>query len=170
MVLSLGSDTRAWALALCAPPSPMCTSMWATSQVEVLFRNKLCGESSSFHLQAPVAAFLSDVLKLPLPPMSGFSNVWNLFLLHNLLLRVQITIPKSFVSFFPLSSALPHSEETGLHFWKSSTFASIQKMLCRSWSAWRWTFYVFVCGEGSPCLIPQPSWKSSQRYFCLLWL
>lgn len=31
--------------------------------------------------------------------------------------------------------------------------------------------FVYLCvGRWSPCLIPQPSWKSSQRYFCLLWL
>ena len=151
----LGSEL--WSSPWCLTPkawtcSPSPHLLWWTHKpfLDRKFYSATISVVNSLHFafQVHVAAFPSEILKLPLPPMRFFSNVWDLFFLHDPLLRVQITIPKSFVClFFPLSSALPHSEEFGLPFWKFSISASIQKMYCRSWSAYRWTFYVFACGE-----------------------
>ena len=123
MVLSLGSDTRAWALALCVPPSPMCTSMWATSQVEVLFRNKLCGEFSSFCLLGTFCCAPLWGSEVPSCPhlWRGFWVCEN-FLLHDSLPRVQVPVQKYFSLFLSSSFALPHSKEIDLHFRKSRVF------------------------------------------------
>ena len=48
-----------------------------------------------------VTALPSEIPTLPLTlPVKGFPTVWKLFLLHNSLSRVQVPIPKSFVSLF----------------------------------------------------------------------
>ena len=77
-------------------------STWAASQLRSTVQHSLYGEFSPFCLQSTCLTVLpSEVSKLLWPVCKGVSYVWKPPLLMSPFSRVQLLIPKSFVSFFP---------------------------------------------------------------------
>lgn len=102
-------------------------------------------KSLCFAFWATVAAFPSEVLKLPPAPYPRLLSVQKLFLLHNTLHGVQVPVPKFFVSFSNLY-LLPYLiiRRSACLFGKLGFSASIQKVFFRSCPTCKLIFDGFV--------------------------
>ena len=130
-------------------------SIWATSPLEVVVRHIICG-FYLFIFFLPVM-LPSEIPKLPTDPLvRGFPGVWKLFLFHDSLPR-QASVPNSFVSlfmFYILSYLL--SKTMGCLSGCLVSSASVQKLFCGIYSAFKWSFDEFV-GEK----VVSPSYSST---------
>ena len=153
------------------PPCPAPTrwwrmSVWASSALGVVVRRIFCG-FFFFFFPLPVM-LLSKIPKLPTGlPLRGFPGVWKLLLWHDSLPRMGL-LPLLFCLFVSHILSYLLLKRMGCLSGCPVSSASVQKLFCRSCSAFTWSFDEFV-GEK---VVP-PSYSSAilgpALEFCFWW-